>query len=300
MSFVIFIYCALTVVASLVGGWVPLLLRLTHRRMQIAISFVAGVMLGVGLLHLLPHSYYELESIDGTVWWVLVGFMLMFFLERFFHFHHHDAPDDLESSQPGHEPAMHHDHVHDHGDHAAPHGHQLSWGGALIGLTLHSVVDGIALAAAFIAEQHEGQGPRWAGLGTFMAIVLHKPFDSMTIGTLMAAGGWSRNWRHVVNGLYSLAAPCGVALFFLGAHQFDHAFLGRALGFAAGAFLCIATSDLLPELQFHSHDRGKLSIALLLGIALAWTIVYFESSGHDHSHSPAVSQGHQHSEAHEH
>ena len=51
------IYCSLSVVASLSGGWVPLVVRLTHRRMQIAISFVSGVMLGIGLLHLLPHSF---------------------------------------------------------------------------------------------------------------------------------------------------------------------------------------------------------------------------------------------------
>jgi zinc and cadmium transporter len=41
-----------------------------------------------------------------------------------------------------------------------------------------------------------------------------------------------------------------------------------ALAFSAGTFLCIALSDLLPELQFHSHDRLKLSLALLAGMAL--------------------------------
>ena len=92
------IYCLLSVVASLSGGWVPLVVRLTHRRMQIAISFVSGVMLGIGLLHLLPHSFEVLQSIDLTVAWVLAGFLFMFFLERFFHFHHHDVPDDAALS----------------------------------------------------------------------------------------------------------------------------------------------------------------------------------------------------------
>jgi zinc and cadmium transporter len=41
-----------------------------------------------------------------------------------------------------------------------------------------------------------------------------------------------------------------------------------ALAFSAGTFLCIALSDLLPELQFHSHDRFKLSVALLAGVGL--------------------------------
>ena len=43
---------------------------------------------------------------------------------------------------------------------------------------------------------------------------------------------------------------------------------GVALAFSAGTFLCIALSDLLPELQFHSHDRLKLSLALLAGFGL--------------------------------
>src|SRR5207237_706072 len=82
----------------------------------------------------------------------------------------------------------------------------------------------------------------------------------------MAAGGWSRYSRHLVNGLFALANPVGVLLFHFGASQSSingQLFLGSALAFAAGTFLCIATSDLLPELQFHSHDRGKLSLALL-------------------------------------
>jgi zinc and cadmium transporter len=48
--------------------------------------------------------------------------------------------------------------------------------------------------------------------------------------------------------------------------------VGAALAFSAGAFICIALSDLLPEVHFHSHDRGKLTLAFLLGIALAYGI----------------------------
>ena len=51
---------------------------------------------------------------------------------------------------------------------------------------------------------------RLAGLGTFLVIFLHKPFDAMTIGMLMARGGSSLAWRHTVNALFSLAIPLGV------------------------------------------------------------------------------------------
>ena len=63
--------------------------------------------------------------------------------------------------------------------------------------------------------------------------------------------------------------PAGVVLFALGLGQLSpvaaSTWTAVALSFSAGTFLCIALSDLLPELQFHSHDRFKLSLALLSG-----------------------------------
>jgi len=57
--------------------------------------------------------------------------------------------------------------------------------------------------------------------------------------------------------------------------------LGCALAFAAGVFLCIALADLLPEVAFHAHDRVQLTLALILGIVLAWCIGFLEP---EHSH----------------
>jgi zinc and cadmium transporter len=206
------IYCALCIVASLFGGWVPLVMRLTHRKMQIAISFVSGMILGIGLLHLLPHSFENLGSIDRTVAWVLAGFLFMFFLERFFHFHHHDAPDDhIQLDEPPLAPAHAHatlDHDRDHAHVHAKNASVFSMGGAAIGLTLHGLVDGVAMAAAVQAEEVD-RSVALAGFGAFLAIALHKPFDSLTIGTLMAAGDRSAASRHLVNALYSLDVECG-------------------------------------------------------------------------------------------
>jgi hypothetical protein len=54
-------------------------------------------------------------------------------------------------------------------------------------------------------------------------------------------------------------------------------------------------ADILPEIQFHRHDRVKLFTALLVGVALAFAIGIFEPQhahemqgphdDHDHSHS---------------
>jgi zinc and cadmium transporter len=122
------------------------------------------------------------------------------------------------------------------------------------------------------------------GFGTFLVIFLHKPFDALAVGTLLALGRTSRPLRHWVNGLFALANPAGLLLFYAGADQFSSVaphFLGAMLAFAAGTFLSIATSDLLPELQFHAHDRGKLSLALLAGVGVSALIGSFEAMGHN-------------------
>jgi len=296
------VYCLLVLLASLAGGWIPLLVRLTHARIQVAISLIAGFMLGVALLHMLPHALLEMPadaSITTVVGWMMAGLLVMFFLQRFFAFHHHDAPTlETEAAEAG---FQHAETVHDDAcDHAHDHRHdqhRLTWGGAFVGLTVHSVIGGVALAASVAAETTAGASYYIAGLAVFLVIFLHKPFDSMTIGTLMAVGRSSYAFRHLVNALYALTIPLGVILFYLGAGwtTIDTAALTcYALAFSAGTFLCISLSDLLPEIQFHHHDRVKLSTALLLGVALAWTISFYESKMHGHDHGQEDGHGHGH------
>jgi len=283
------LYCILILSGSLAGGWIPHMIRLTHTRLQLMMSFIGGAMLGVGFLHLLPHAYLEFHEIYPPVWWLMAGFLAMFFVERVFHFHHHDVPAEQLPEACEHDHAGH-EHAHTHVHAESP---RLSWQAALVGLALHSTMDGVALAASVAADSN---GTNWAGFVVFLVIALHKPFDSLTLGTLMAVAGRSSKARHLVNGLYALAIPLGVGLFQLGAGAVGgghHEIIGAALAFAAGTFVCIATSDLLPELQFHSHDRFKLSAALLLGLGLAAIMVILEQSTHHHDgHQPGHGEHH--------
>ncbi|TWT77466.1 zinc transporter ZupT [Posidoniimonas polymericola] len=298
-------YCVAILVASVLGGMLPGWLRLTHRWMEVAVSLVAGVMLGVALLHLLPHALDTAAQTGsgpnrflGPLQWALAGWLAMFFVERFFCFHHHDLPGEgHDCHSHDHDHGHSHDHSHTHEsphEHLGPlacdehshahsdHAHDLSWGGAAFGLTLHSVLAGVALAASVFHEQSDRS---WAGLGVFVAILLHKPFDSMTIAMLMARGNRSRGAQALANAAFALAVPAGALLFYLGAvdgHEAANAAAASALAFSAGMFLCISMSDLLPELQFHHHDRFKLSAALLLGLAVAWAACRFEQ----HTHAP--------------
>ncbi|HEX5400303.1 MAG TPA: ZIP family metal transporter [Verrucomicrobiae bacterium] len=275
------IYCALVLLASLAGGWFLLFTHLTHTRLQIAVSFVAGLMLGISLLHFLPDANAQLHSLDKTAEWMLGGFLAMFFIQRFFHFHHHDMAEN--ETEGGHEHGHAHDHSHDeHGEHghslAELSAKQLSWIGTTIGLTFHSLLDGLALAVS--VEAGRQGNAKIAGLSVALVVILHKPFDAIAVSTLMAASGRSRFSRHVLNGLFALASPLGAVLFYFGASSLaadNVPILGLALAFCAGSFLCIASSDLLPELHFHSHDRFKLSAALLAGLAVAVIIGQFEA-----------------------
>jgi zinc and cadmium transporter len=252
--------CVLIAFASLVGGALPLFGGVTHTRMQLFLSFASGAMVGAVFFHMLPEAVAD--GGPSTLQWSCAGLIAVFFLERFFSFHQHEAPDVVEP---------------DHG-HAHPHAHptptrkrsELHWGVAAVGLAVHTVVGGFALASAFAADR---RGHLWGtASGVLLATALHKPADALTITSLMVRSGSARWATVMVNLAYSALVPLGVAGFFLTrgwfAREAPARFTATALAFSAGTFLCIALSDLLPELQFHKHDRVALSVSLLAGLGL--------------------------------
>ncbi len=190
---------------------------------------------------------------------VLSGFLAMFLLQRFFPHHHHDVSDEAPERTAA-----------DSITKAAPtlaeqSASRLSWIATTVGMTMHSLVGGMALAAAVGSDAGGLSG--WLGLGTALVILLHKPFDALAVSTVMHAGRCSMFSRHLINTLFAFVTPLGALLFYLGVSRFaagNPSVLGGALAFCAGTFLCIAGGGILPEMQFHTHDRIKLSLALLL------------------------------------
>lgn len=156
--------------------------------------------------------------------------------------------------------------------------------GIAIGLSLHTMIDGIALAASVEAAAKFPSRTVFYGLGTFLAIILHKPLDAVSITSLMAGSGWKNRSRFLVNLIFSMMCPIGAALFMLGIRQFSgmqDTVVCSVLAFSAGVFLCIALSDLLPEMEFHAHNRFRLTVALTAGVLLAYGITFLER-GHLH------------------
>jgi len=281
MAITLSAFCLAIVTASVLGGLLPLATVLNHTRLQVYLSFSAGTMLGAAFFHMMPEAVRVGSA--GTIPWAAIGLLTLFFLERFFSFHHHEPHEPAPAVHRG-KTCAEHVSLEPGGDSrraalesptrpvATTAIHALPWGSAAVGLAVHSLVGGVALASAVAADFQIRAGLGAAGLGVFVATLVHKPADALTITSLMMRAGSARWITHLVNFGFGLMIPAGVVLFALGLGGMNPSSAPRwtagALAFSAGTFLCIALSDLLPELQFHSHDRFKLSVALLAGLAL--------------------------------
>lgn len=284
-SIAILIACSATILVSLVGGWLPMLVGLSHRRMQVLLSFVAGAMAGIAMLDLLPHAIEALSHeascehtaeatvplydpdasqahdhdqhhghdhasmwpVQQAVLWLMAGFLAMYVLERFFCCHHHEPIE---------------------GDGQGGNGHRASFGGAFAGLSIHAVLAGMGLGAAIVFGASEGAS--WPGQAMLLAIVLHKPLDGLAIVSLIGRGHGSKLLLWGANVAYAMVTPAGVLIgwWWVGAAG-GQAWTGPVIAVTAGILLCIALCDLLPELQAHAHDRALLTAALCLGLAVA-------------------------------
>lgn len=310
------VYCLLIVFASVAGGHLASLIQMTHLRTQLLMSFVGGLMLGIAMLHLLPHASEILGSPSQTGIAALTGVVAMFLLLRAFHPHQHGHaigdphvhPQPLHESQPhdhhhseySHEHAAdQHPHEHAADQHAEGCSHQtprgMGWIGMLFGLGLHTLIDGVALAASALADSQHGSWLGLAGLGTFLAVALHKPLDAFAITSTMKTSGWAVKHQNIANFAFSMACPLGALLFYFGFTQLSQStiLLGWGLAISGGFFICIALSDLLPEVAFHDHDRIILTAALLVGISLAVAIESLPGHRHnheDHDHPPVTAQ----------
>ena len=314
----LFVYCIFIFTAATAGGRLSEIIRMTHLRTQLLMSAVGGLMIGVALLHLLPHAVELLQSASSAGLGALFGLLSMFLLIRLFHTHDHGVLDsdneatehDRHCSHCSHHPDEH-DHTHGHDsagddklDQSSPkHGHnhsrRLGWGGVFFGLSLHTLIDGVALSSSVIADTKHGAWMDLAGIGTFLVIVLHIPLDSFAITSVMSRQGWSVSAQRLANFLFSIACPLGAFLMYAGVTTIisDERVLGWGLAVSAGFFICIALADLLPEVAFHDHDRAKLTMALLLGVSIALIIENLPGHRHDHKHSHDELSPHSHSGA---
>ena len=273
-------YSVAIFVVSLLGGKLSASVTMNHTRTQLVMSFVAGFLLGVAVYHLLLHS---LEEIPGphtgevAVGCAVLGVITIIILLRVFRFHQHDFSHEAMQLQDYQAPGDAHDKACRDTEAINP----RSVLGVATGLGLHTVTEGIALGASVRIGLLHDDAAVLAGLGVFLAIMLHKPLDAYSIIGLMRVSGYKDRTCTLTNIGFALLCPVITVLTFLGVgllSQFaEQHVVGYIMAFAAGVFLCISLSDLLPEIQFHSHDRGILILAFLIGIGLAYALFLFES-----------------------
>jgi zinc and cadmium transporter len=314
------LYSGLILVFSLFGGLWPFLTRVTHSRLQFYLSLSAGVMLGASFFHVMPEAMEASGPYFG--WWMALGVVGLFCIERFIAPHSHEIDGERHHHAHNHEHPAHehiqdlgkkhvHEHEHTHAtgpakDHRAAAPTVAGWM-AVLGLTIHTFMNGVGLAGAVKWEseaQKHGQlhSPLWGivlpGFAIFVAIILHKPFDALAISTVLTRKGVSRQRVGLVQFGFSLMVLVGVIAYYATsaaiAEELRGQLAGAALAFSAGTFLFIALSDLLPEVQFHKHDRIPLFLSLVLGVAFMGMIALLEGhdQNHAHNHAPAVKHEH--------
>jgi zinc and cadmium transporter len=291
------VYSILILVFSLFGGSVPFLGKVTHSRLQLYLSLSAGVMLGASFFHVMPDAMKFAG--DGFGWWMSLGAVGLFCIERFIAPHSHEESSKLQMEHE-HEPGCEHDHEH----RAAP---SVSGWMAVLGLTIHTFMNGVGLAGAVSADFDSGSPSLWMlpGLALFLAIALHKPADALAISTVLSRKGVTGSKIRLVQIGFALMVPIGAGAFMVTKGAIEESLRGQltgaALAFSAGTFLFIALSDLLPEVQFHRHDRVPLFLALVIGVLFMGGIALLEPHEHsENEHGAESAAGAHHDADHDH
>jgi len=213
------------------------------------VSFAVGNLLGDAFIHLLPEAFEALPHPQASLL-TLLGILLYFILEKILRFRHCHDPDCKDTHQ-------------DSPSHIVP----LSQ----LGDSLHNFFDGILIAASFSISPH-------LGISTALAILFHEIPQEIGDFAILIHHKVSIKKAFLLNALSALASLFGVLIFFLFTSSIESLSF-YILPLTAGAFIYLASSDLIPEL--HRHD-SKLSQSLLqlfflvLGIFLMYSLSFLE------------------------
>jgi zinc and cadmium transporter len=225
---------------ALVGSITLLFREETLQRLLLPlVAFAAGTLLGGALLHMIPGALEQTESVLPVFLWVLAGFATFFALEQFLHWHHC------------------------HRGIAACERRPLTYL-VLIGDGIHNLLGGLAVGGAFVAD------PR-LGITTWLAAAAHEVPQELGDFGVLIHGGWDRTRALLYNLASALTFLVGGILAWVASFRIDVDFL---LPFAAGNFIYIAASDLVPEVNKEHNLRDNLVhlCALITGIGLLYVI----------------------------
>ena len=229
-----------TFIVSLISfvGVVTLALKdkILNKILLILIGLSAGALMGGAFLHLLPEAVEKSTGLDVYLF-VLIGFILFFLIEKVLHWRHcHKGECDVHTFQYMN----------------------------LVGDSIHNFIDGLIMAASFVVSIP-------LGITTTIAIATHEiPQEIGDFGVLLY-GGFSKKRAIMLNFVVALTAVLGGIVGYFVSKSIENIVV-FILPFAAGGFIYIAATDLVPEIR-KELDMKKYMATLFVficGILIMW------------------------------
>jgi zinc and cadmium transporter len=205
-----------------------------HKILIFFVSFSAGSLIGGAFFHLLPESLEGSDDMLQVFVYVLFGFCLFFILERVLRWHH--------CHKPGCEIHVHLGYMNIFGD------------------GIHNFIDGMIIFAAFSASPA-------VGLAVTLSIIFHEiPQEISDFGVLLYSG-FTKVKALAYNFISALISVVGVVVAYVLSSS-QSVSMEALLAFAAGGFIYIAASDLIPELHKERRTGRAIISFVVFGIAL--------------------------------
>jgi zinc and cadmium transporter len=216
--------------------------RLLKKTLAFFIPLAVGALLGDAFFHLIPESFEEGTNYPKISLLIISGILSFFFLEKVLRHHHHSR----EKIQAEGEESKHLGQI------------------ILISDGFHNFIDGIIIGVSYLAGIE-------IGIATTLAVILHEvPQELGDFGVLIHSG-YKRSTALLYNFL-SAATSVGGALLVILLGSFPESLIESVIPFAAGIFIYIASSDLVPEL--HRSGKGKNTIPQIAGLFIGLLTMY--------------------------
>lgn len=238
------------VLASFFGGALSVLaaalIALDARAQYLGalVSYAIGALLGAVFLDILPEAIEQASSPAAVSVTVLLGILLFFTLEKVLIWRH-----------------CHHDHCEAHEPHeAAFHDHGRSGAMVMVGDTFHNFVDGIIIAAAFLADVH-------LGIVTALAIIAHEIPQEVGDFAILLHSGYNKLRAFRMNLISSFATLVGGVLGYFVLQQMQ-AWVPTLLALAAASMIYVAVADLIPGLHKRTSLRDTVQQVSLIVLGM--------------------------------
>lgn len=226
-------------VVSFVGVFV---IPANGRAIRGFVALAAGALLGDAFLHIIPETFELASNSTNAALMIIAGILGFFILESVLKWHH----------------------AHTGKDHALPVNTQLG-SMVLVSDGVHNFLDGIVIGASYLAGIE-------IGIATTLAVILHEiPQEFGDFGVLIHAG-YSRAKALILNFASAFAAVLGALVVILFGATVQ-VIVPMALAVAAGMFIYVALSDLIPEL--HDHAGASHVVLELFAICVGIAAMYF-------------------------